>query len=444
MRPFHWRSLLASRGFLAAILFTVALARPASAALSRPERRLVAAVDAHQAASLALLEKLVNVNSGTYHQEGVREVGRMLTPELEALGFQTRWVDGAAWGRAGHLIGERRGPKGATRVLLIGHLDTVFEPTSFFQRYRRRNDSTATGPGVCDMKGGDVVMLLALRALADTHALERLDVTVVLTGDEEAAGRPLSLARADLLEAARRADVAIGFEDGAGDPRTPVIGRRGASDWHLEVQATTAHSSQIGRDDVGSGAIHEAARILVAFRDSLTGEPLLTLNPGLILGGTSLAYESDASRGTAEGKSNIIADTAFVKGDLRTISVEQRERAKATMQRIVQRSGAHARAWLVFDDGYPPLSPSAGNQALLARYDAASRDLGAGPLTAADPRNAGAADVSWTGGITPMAIDGVGLMGRGGHTPSETADLNTLALDAKRTALVLMRFATRH
>jgi glutamate carboxypeptidase len=404
----------------------------------------VVAVDTHQATSLALLERLVNVNSGTYHPEGVREVGRMLTPELASLGFRTRWVDGAAWGRAGHLIGERRGPKGATRVLLIGHLDTVFEPSSPFQRFQRLDDSAATGPGVCDMKGGDVVMLLALRALADTHVLEKLDVTVVFTGDEEAAGRPFSLSRADLLEAAGRADVAIGFEDGAGDPRTPVIGRRGASDWQLHVQARSAHSSQIGREEVGSGAIHEAARILVAFRDSLAGEPLLTLNPGLVLGGTSLAYQSDASRGEAAGKANIVADTAFVKGDLRAISVEQRERAKATMMRIVQHSGSHTSATLEFDDGYPPLSPSAGNRELLARFDAASRDLGAGALTAADPRNAGAADVSWTGGITPMAIDGVGLMGRGGHTVGETADLPTLALDAKRAALVLMRFALRH
>ncbi len=405
---------------------------------------MVAAVDAHQPASLALLEKLVNVNSGTYHPEGVREVGRMLTPELAALGFRARWVDGSAWERAGHLIGERHGPKGAPRVLLIGHLDTVFEPASPFQRFQRLDDSTATGPGVCDMKGGDVVMLLALRALADTRELEKLDVTIVFTGDEEAAGRPFSLSRADLLEAAHRADVAIGFEDGAGDPRTPVIARRGASDWQLRVHSKTAHSSQIGREEVGSGAIHEAARILVAFRDSLAGEPLLTLNPGLLLGGTSLTYQSDASSGKAAGKANIVADTAFVKGDLRAISVEQRERAKATMLRIVQRSGSHTSATLEFDDGYPPLSPSAGNRALLARFDEASRDLGAGALTAADPRNAGAADVSWTGGITPMAIDGVGLMGRGGHTVGETADLPTLALDAKRAALVLMRFSLRH
>ena len=430
--------------FLFAALAILSMARPALAApsrLSADERRLVAAVETHLAPSLALLERLVNVNSGTYHPEGVREVGRLLEPEFASLGFQTRWVDGAAWGRAGHLIATRRGPKGAQRVLLIGHLDTVFEPASPFQRFVRIDDSTATGPGVCDMKGGDVVMLLALRALASTHALDRLIVTAVLTGDEEAAGRPFSLSRKDLLDAAREADIAIGFEDGAGDPRTPVIGRRGATDWRLELHAKTAHSSQILRSEVGPGAVYELARIMQAFRDSLGAEPLLTLNPGLVLGGASLTYEIEGSRGTAAGKSNIIADTAFVKGDLRTISVEQRERAKATMLRIARASDPHVSTKLDFDDSYPPLAPSAGNKALLARFDTASRDLGAGPLTAADPRNAGAADVSWTQGLTPAAIDGVGLMGTGGHTVEERADLRTLSLDAKRTALVLARLA---
>ena len=302
MRPFLWHSLPCTGRLLAAITLLASLSWPAAAALSPLERRVIAAVDAHEHSSLTLLEKLVNANSGTYHPEGVREVGRMLEAEFKALGFTTRWVDGAAWGRAGHLIAERHSPNAsarATRVLLIGHLDTVFEPASPFQHFQRLSDSTASGPGVCDMKGGDVVMLLALRALAESHALEHLDVTAVLTGDEEAAGRPFTRSRADLVEAARHADIAIGFEDGAGDPRTPVIGRRGATDWRLEVHAKSAHSSQVWRDEVGPGAIYEAARILQSFRDSLANEPLLTLNPGLMLGGAALSYQDDASRGDA-------------------------------------------------------------------------------------------------------------------------------------------------
>ncbi len=164
-------------------------------------------------------------------------------------------------------------------MLFIGHLDTVFEEDSPFQHWVRINDSTATGPGINDMKGGDVVMLLALRALKTAGMLDRVLVTVVLTGDEENAGMPVPLARRDLVAAADWADIAIGFEDAAGDPRTAVIGRRSSGSWLLRTAGRAYHSSVIFRPEVGSGAIFEAARILTAFHDSLSREPNLTFNP---------------------------------------------------------------------------------------------------------------------------------------------------------------------
>jgi glutamate carboxypeptidase len=440
------------RTFRAALPAALALAvvvslAPAAAAPARAsgltpaERRLTAAVDRGVPASLALLRRAVEINSGTHNLAGVREVGRLFGPEFERLGFSVRWVDGASWGRAGHLVAERRGRPGAWRVLLIGHLDTVFELSSPFQHWEQLGDSAAHGPGSTDMKGGDVVMLLALAALRDGKQLDALDVTVVLTGDEEMAGRPYERSRRDLLEAARRADVAIGFEDGDGDPRTAVIARRGSSAWRMDVWAQPAHSSQVFREDIGEGAIFTAARLLRAFRDSLAGENLLTFNPGAIVGGTSVSWEDGESRGGAFGKSNVIAESTVVVGDLRAISLEQRERAKAVMSRLVAAAGPHARATIAFDDGYPPLAPAEGNRWLLARFDEASRDLGAGPVGADDPRMAGAADVSFTQGLTPRAIDGVGLMGSGGHTTAETADLRTLPLNARRVALLLSRLS---
>lgn len=409
--------------------------------LTAQERGVAAAVDGAAPDALALLERAVNINSGTMNFPGVREVGRLFAEQFEAIGFTTRWVDGASWARAGHLVAEWRGrrPSAGPRVLFIGHLDTVFERHSPFQRFERLSDSTARGPGVTDMKGGNVVMLLALRALRDTGLLDRLQVTVVLTGDEEDSGRPLALARADLAAAAAWADLAIGFEDGDGDPRTAVVGRRGSSGWILRTAGRPAHSSQIFRDDVGGGAIFEAARILTAFRESLAGEPHLTFNPGVILGGTTLGFDEEQSRGTAFGKTNVIAESAMVAGDLRTLTPEQLERAKAAMRAIAARHLPHTTATLSFEDSYPPLAPTDGNRRLLARFDAASRDLGFGPVTAADPARAGAADISFTSGLVDMALDGVGLMGDGGHTVQETADLSTLAIQAKRVAVMLAR-----
>jgi glutamate carboxypeptidase len=376
----------------------------------------------------------------------VREVGRRFAPRFEALGFRTRWVDGSAFGRAGHLVARRPGVHARRTVLLIGHLDTVFEPDSPFQHFALSPDSLASGPGVADMKGGDVVMLLALRGVAAAGALDRFDFRVVLDGDEENAGSPVALARAELLEAARGCDAAIGFEDGAGDPAQAIVARRGAGDWTLRVSGHRAHSSQIFREGVGAGAAFEAARILEQFRDSLASEPHLTFSPGLVLAGSQLfgsplPGEQKSDRGEAEGKANVVADTALVRGDLRALTPQQLEHARAVMSRIAARSLSETHAILTFADGYPPLAPAPGHDALLALFDRASRDLGEGAVTATNPDDAGAADVSFVGELVPMALDGVGLAGPGGHSVHERADLHVLRRNARRVAVTLLRLA---
>jgi glutamate carboxypeptidase len=439
-------SAVPARRFAAACLLSLLLAAlPETAAtaradgLSSGEAALAAAVDARVPHGLDLLERAVNINSGTMNFAGVHETAMLFAPEFESLGFTVRWVDGAAWNRAGHLVAERAGDDGAPHVLLIGHLDTVFEADSPFQRYTATSDTTAAGPGVSDMKGGNVVMLLALGALAETGGLDRLAVTVFLAGDEEKAGAPIDLARRDLRAAAERADVAIGFEDGDDDPRTAVIARRGASSWKLRTSGRPYHSSQIFSDAVGSGAVFEAARILAAFHEALRGEDYLTMNPGLIVGGTTVTLDTEQARGTAFGKNNVVAESTLVSGDLRTLSEAQRETAKEVMREIVAEHHPGTDAVITFSDKYPPLAPTDGNRRLLALYDQASRDLGFGPVTAVDPARAGAADVSFTAGLVEMAMDGVGLMGDGGHTVDETADLRTFPVQAKRMAVLLWR-----
>jgi glutamate carboxypeptidase len=275
----------------------------------------------------------VNINSGTQNHAGVREVGRILRAEYDALGFSTRWVDGATFGRAGHLVAERTGV--GPLVLLIGHLDTVFEPDSPFQRWQTLSDTSAKGPGSTDMKGGDVIMLHALKALKAAGQLDRMSITVVLTGDEEDPGEPIAAARQVLVDAGARSQIAIGFEDGDGDPTTAVAARRGFTGWTLRVKGTPAHSSQIFRDGIGPGAIYEAARILHTFRMELGGDPLRTFNAGVAVGGTTVSLDSTGTRGTAYGKSNIVPEQFIVTGDLRVISPEAVADAKARMQAIV-------------------------------------------------------------------------------------------------------------
>jgi glutamate carboxypeptidase len=407
------------------------------APLSADEKAIAAFIDSSNAGALALLARVVNINSGTQNFDGVRQVGAIFRAEFDALGFKTEWADGAAWNRAGHLIATHPGL--SQKILLIGHLDTVFEKDSPFQRFEQVDADHARGPGIIDMKGGDVVILQALKALKAAGQLDRLNVTVVLTGDEESAGRPLATARAALVAAAKGAAIAIGFEDGDGDPAHAVVARRGSTNWRLDVTASTGHSSQIFGPDLGAGAIFEAARIVNAFREKMAGEAHLTFNPGVFLGGTAVEFNAVDARGSGAGKANVVPGHATVAGDLRALTVPQFDKAKATMRAIVAESLPRTKAEISFDDGYPPLAPTAGNERLLVMYDRASRDLGLGAVTAVSPDKAGAADVSFVAGEVPMIIDAVGLKGTDDHSPSETADLRTLPMQAKRAAILILR-----
>jgi glutamate carboxypeptidase len=369
----------------------------------------------------------------------VRRVGDIFRAQYDSLGFATRWVDGAAFHRAGHLVAEHPGP--GPKILLIGHLDTVFEPSSPFQKFTMLNDSTATGPGVIDMKGGDVIALYALRALKDAGLLAKMNVTVVYHGDEEESGTPLSLARKALIDAAHGATAALGFEDAAGDPHTLVISRRGDDGWTLRTTGVPAHSSQIFTSEVGAGAVYEASRILDQFYQKLSSEQYLTFNPGLALGGTSVTPDSSGTEGSAAGKSNVVAKEMFVTGDLRTLSPEQLAHARKTMTDIVADHLPHTTAEITFADGYPPMAPTDGNRKLLAMYSKVSTDLGFWPVTAVDPSRAGAADVSFVASMVPMAVDGLGLSGHDDHTEKETADLRMLPVQTKRAAVLMYRLS---
>ena len=353
-------------------------------------------------------------------------------------GFKVWFEDGKEFNRAGHLIAKHEGGQGPN-ILLIGHLDTVFEPESPFQTMTYVDDKTIKGPGVADMKGGNIIMLEALRALQHVGALKSMNIQVVLTGDEELSGRPLSLSKAALIEAAKWADVALGFENGDGNPKTANTSRRGSVDWTLTVKGTPSHSSQVFKPNVGAGAIYEASRILTRFYEELRSEQLLTFNPGRIMGGTEVTHDRAKNSGTAFGKNNVVAEHAIVTGDIRAISQEQLTRVQRKMQALVAQNLPKTSASIEFGEGYPPMAPKAGNRQLLEIYSTVSADLGQGPVTAVNPLNAGAADVSFTAEYVDMALDGLGMSGSAGHTVNESAVIQSLPSQAKRAAVLMYR-----
>jgi glutamate carboxypeptidase len=166
----------------------------------------------------------------------------------------------------------------------------------------------------------------------------------------------------------------------------------------------------------------------------------LTFNPGLAIGGTLVKVDSSGVEGSGAGKRNVVAGTMEVTGDLRTLSPEQHAKAMRTMQTIVSTHNLpKTSATITFDAGYPPMAPTQGNRRLLAMYDKASRDIGAGGVIAVDPSRAGAADGAFIASSVPMIIDGIGLSGHDDHSDKETADLRMLPSQTKRAALTIYR-----
>jgi len=437
---------MATRFLFAAFAATALLAAPASAELNRREQVMVATVDAEQQRTLAMLEKWVNQNSGTMNKAGVESVRRMIEPELAQLGFKTQWIDMGAVGRAGHLVARHAGSRRGKRLLLIGHLDTVFEADSPFQRWERSGDR-AKGPGSGDDKGGDAVIVAALRAMQAAGTLRQANITVFLTGDEEDAGRPLAISRRDLIAEGKRADVALDFEDlaVAPGPDGPVdmgsTARRSTGSWTLTVTGRAAHSAGVGPGD--EGAIYELARIIDQFRRELP-EDKLTYNVGLVGGGQTVALDPEKIRLDATGKTNIIAASAIARGDLRAISQEQIDRVQAKMRAIVAQPLAGAHAEISFEpDIYPPMPPTPGNRAILAQLNGVNRDMGLPEMGELDASMRGAGDISFVAADVD-AFAGMGPTSSGSHTASETVDIPSIFKQAKRAAILMSRLAAEH
>lgn len=411
--------------------------------LSAIEAKIVAYVEQHREKAITFLEEVVNINSGTLNREGVRKVGQVFREKFDEIGFETRWISMPdSVNRGGHLFAERNGSQGK-RLLLIGHLDTVFEPESPFQRFQRQ-DSVAIGPGVNDMKGGNVVLLYALKALHHVGALENTGIIVALHGDEEKIGTPVSISRRDLVEAAKRSDIALAFEAEIGGAGSARVSRRGSSGWTLQVSGTRAHSSQIFTERFGSGAIFETARILNAFYEHVRGEAYLTFNAGVILGGTEVDYDQPKTRGMVFGKTNVIPQTVIVDGDLRFISEEQKERARQKMREIISRNLPGTSATISFRDKYTAMAPTEKNDAVLEVLDQVSRDLGYGPVEALDPSLGGAADIAFAAAYVDGGLDGLGAPGSGAHTTKEEINLNAFRIATQRAAVLIYRLTRAH
>ena len=427
---------------LALVLLCATTATAQGQSLSSSERKMREWIQAHTAEQTAFLEKVVNINSGTLNLAGVKAVGDEFAREFQALGFETRWIPlPAEMKRSGHLFAEHKAKKRSRNtgktLLLIGHLDTVFGGEG--QKWTIVDDSTAKGAGSSDMKGGNVVILYALKAMKAAGTLDDTNIIVAFTGDEESSGDPDSISRRDLVQAAKRSQAILAFE---GDAGKATVARRGSSSWIVTVNARQAHSSGVFSPGTGYGAIYELSRILTQFRDSLASEQYLTFNPGVVVGGTDVKYDSANISGSASGKINIVAPSAYAHGDLRFLTPDQLVKARAKMREIVSRSLPQTSASISFYDGIPSMPPTPGNFGLLAVLDSVTRALGHGPTEALDPGLRGAGDISYVSQYAD-ALDGLGVDGSRSHTPDETVNLRSIPRSTERAAVLINRLAHR-
>ena len=404
--------------------------------LSNDEKKLIAEVEKNYIATVALLKEVTNINSGSLNLEGVKAVSDVFEREFQKIGFETEWYKLPPEAkRAGHFIATRKGNSGK-KVFISGHLDTVFEKEMPFTPFTYLNDSTATGQGVNDMKGGDVMIFASLKALYDLGMLEDKTITVYFTGDEESSADE-ELSRRDFIARAKEHDIALAYET-AQSFGIATVARRGSSGWKLKTSGKQSHSSGVFRESVGYGAIYEAARILTEFQEELSGEQYLTFNPRQIIGGSDINYNTETGKGEALGKTNIVAREAFVTGDLRFLGEEQKAAARIKMKAIVDRHLNQTDAEISFEDGLPSMIPTEGNMALAEQLNELSEDMGLGEVKPGDPGSRGAGDISFVADFVDC-LDGLGASGNGAHAPGETINMKEYPELIKRSTLFLYR-----
>ncbi len=409
--------------------------------LNQTEKKILKQVDKNNTQAISLLKKVVNINSGSLNVKGVKKVGAIFSNEFKAIGFTTTWKKmPVEMKRAGHLFCElNTGKVKGKKLLLIGHLDTVFEEDSPFQTYKRTGD-IVYGPGVDDMKGGDIIILYALKALHEVGALKNTQIIVAFSGDEEKAGSPISISRKDMIDAAKRSDIALGFE-GATGLNYATVARRSSGSWKIESSGVRAHSAGVFTEKVGAGAIYEMARILNSFYNELP-EKNLTFNAATIVGGTAVTFDEGTNRGTTFGKTNVVPQKAIATGDIRCLTQEQIDKTVDKMKVIVAKHLPKTNAKISFDLKYPPMSPTSGNYKVLEVLDGISQAMGQGRVEAFDPAKRGAGDISFVAKYVD-ALDGLGTMGGGSHTPQERMELNHFNDLTKRAALLIYRLINK-
>jgi glutamate carboxypeptidase len=386
----------------AGLLAASAMAAQASPGMAPKDARVWGAAQAARPAQLKLLEQVVNIDSGTGDVEGGRKVAGILAERLKAMGFSVESVKAEADGLPENTVARLSGT-GKGRILLIGHIDTVFGPGTVAQRRFRMDAEKAYGPGVVDEKGGVVEGVYALQILHDLGFKDFKQIVFLIETSEE---RGSSGSRALIGRLIADADVELNLE-GGDMPDVMTVWRKGSATFHIDVKGRAAHAGMAPQEGRNAAVelIHQiqADDVFPKTGDGLTAN--LTLM-------------------SAGSRANIIPDSA-------SADINVRVRDKADLQKVLATLETNARTTQVPDTkvtistepSYPPLVENPGTDALAARAEAIYAGLG---MKITRGGNGGASESAMAADSGIPALDGVGPVGAGMHADTEFLTLGSL------------------
>ena len=369
------------------------------------------------------LRAMVNVDCGSFSPEGVNQIADRCQARFEAGGWKADRIPHVPAGgepQLGDLVIGRLEGRGGPRVLMIGHTDTVFEPGTAAERPFRIEGDRATGPGVSDMKGGLLTGLFAVEVLREAGFDEFGSLTYICNPDEEI-GSPFS--RPHIQQAATDADAAFVLE-GARENGDIVSARKGVSDFRIEILGRAAHAGV--EPERGRSAILEAAHKVIALHELNGRWPGVTVNAGVIEGGT---------------RPNVVAERCVLHVDVRSPHEETLAAAEAEVRRIADAIIVPDVLVDVVDGGWHrPMEKSEAGARLAALAIEVAKDLG---FELRDAATGGASDANTTSAAGVPTLDGLGPVGGDDHGPREWIDLTSVVPRISLLAGIVSRLGTR-
>jgi glutamate carboxypeptidase len=380
---------------------------------------LRAAIGGDLPAYLEDLEELVNTDCGSYTRDGVDQVGRWVTAFVTELGATVETRPDPAGRLADTIVATFAGAADGPRVLLIGHMDTVFDPGTAAERPFRIEEGVAYGPGVTDMKSGLLAGLYALKAITAERGGLPFERLVFIANPDEEIGSPTSTPHIEA--AAADADVALVLECARANGDI-VSARKGILDLRITIHGRAAHAGV--EPEKGRSAILEAARIVRELHDLNGRWPGVTVNVGRIAGGT---------------RPNVVAETCTLEVDVRATARDTLETAEAAIRAIAEATEipdvtvgfeAMARWW--------PMEKLERSGRLVEHAQGVARSLG---FEVADASTGGASDANTTAGLGVPSLDGLGPIGGNDHAPSEYLDVDSIVPRTTMLAGLLLAIA---